>query len=45
MFEHYKRYPWVLETHRYSCLRDLLAGLTEKVINPAEKKVKELQRR
>ena len=42
MFEHFKRYPWVLETYRYESLEDVIAALTEKVIGPAELKAKEL---
>ena len=42
MFDHIKRYPWVLEVHRYRDLDDLLLSLKEKVIAPAELKAKEL---
>jgi len=42
MFEHFKRYPWVLETYQYESLDEIIAALTEKVIAPAELKVKEL---
>jgi hypothetical protein len=42
MFEHYTRYPWVLEPYRYRDLKSLLASLAEKVIDPAEQKAKEL---
>ncbi len=41
-FEHFKNYPWVLETHLYQDQEGLLASLTE-VIEPAETKVKELR--
>jgi hypothetical protein len=44
MFEHFKKYPWVLAVHRYRDLDDLLASLSRKVIAPAEAKVKELTR-
>jgi hypothetical protein len=44
MFEHFKRYPWVLAVHRYRDLGDLLVSLSEKVIAPADAKVKELTR-
>jgi uncharacterized protein YjbI with pentapeptide repeats len=37
MFEHFKRYPWVLETYRYPSSERLTAGLGERVIGPAEK--------
>ncbi len=43
MFEHFKKYPWVLAIHRYRDLKDLLSSLKEKVIEPAEAKVKELR--
>ena len=42
MFEHFKRYPWVLETYQYKSLEDIIAALAEKVIAPAELKAKEL---
>jgi hypothetical protein len=37
MFEHFKRYPWVLETYRYPSSEQLIADLGERVIGPAEK--------
>jgi hypothetical protein len=37
MFEHFKRYPWVLETYRYPSSERLIADLGERVIEPAEK--------
>jgi uncharacterized protein YjbI with pentapeptide repeats len=37
MFEHFKRYPWVLETYRYPSSERLIADLGERVIAPAEK--------
>src|SRR6516164_6520128 len=37
MFEHFKRYPWVLETYRYASSERLIASLGERVIGPAEK--------
>lgn len=43
MYEHFKRYPWVLAIHRYRNLDDLRLSLKEKVIRPAEAKVKELR--
>jgi uncharacterized protein YjbI with pentapeptide repeats len=45
MFEHFKRYPWVLPVHRYRDLDDLLASLSKKVIAPPEAKVKEIRER
>jgi uncharacterized protein YjbI with pentapeptide repeats len=42
MFEHFTRYPWVLETYRYESLEEVLSSLTEKVIIPAELKANEL---
>ena len=42
MFEHFKRYPWVLETYQYRSTEEVIASLTEKVIAPAELKAKEL---
>jgi hypothetical protein len=36
MYDHIKRYPWVLEIHHYKDLDGLLTTLSEKVITPAE---------
>jgi uncharacterized protein YjbI with pentapeptide repeats len=41
MFEHFRRYPWVLEPFLYEDQDGLLAVLNDKVIGPAEKKAKE----
>jgi len=41
MFEHFRRYPWVLEPFLYKDQDGLLAALTDKVIGPAEAKAKE----
>ncbi len=43
MFEHFKRYPWVLPVYEYADTPQLLASLLEQVISPAEAKVKELR--
>jgi hypothetical protein len=37
MFEHFRRYPWVLETYTYPSSERLIADLAEHVIGPAEK--------
>jgi hypothetical protein len=42
MFEHFKRYPWVLEMYQYESLEEIIAALPEKIIVPAEVKAKEL---
>ena len=42
MFKDYWKYHWVLEVYRYNELEDLLASLKEHVIEPAERKAKEL---
>jgi hypothetical protein len=39
------RYHWVLTTHRYDGQTQLIADLSEKVVAPAEAKVKDLRRR
>jgi uncharacterized protein YjbI with pentapeptide repeats len=44
MYDHIKRYPWVLPIHRYIDLPDLLATLEERVIDPAEQKAQGLIR-
>jgi hypothetical protein len=43
MFEHFRRYPWVLKEHVYVSPQQLIADLSERVIRPAEAKVRELQ--
>ena len=45
MFKDYWKYDWVLEVHRYDGLEPLLATLAEKVITPAEGKVRALEQR
>ena len=39
MFEHFRRYPWVLEVYCYPSTEQLIATLGERVIAPAEAKV------
>jgi uncharacterized protein YjbI with pentapeptide repeats len=41
MFEHFRRYPWVLAPILYKNEQELLVDIAAKVIAPAEKKVKE----
>jgi hypothetical protein len=41
MFEHFKRYPWVLAVYRYDSLDEVIVSLTEKIIAPAEAKARE----
>jgi Pentapeptide repeats (8 copies) len=45
MFKDYRKYDWVLPVYRYEGLEPLLATLAEKVIAPAEVKVKALAER
>ena len=42
MFEHFARYPWVLSTYVYDNLDGLVAALDERVITPAEARLKEV---
>ena len=42
MFEHFKRYPWVLDTVIYQDQETLLRSLESIIIFPAEQKAKEL---
>jgi hypothetical protein len=42
MFEHFRRYPWVLDTYYYDNLSEVLASIEDKVISPAETKAREL---
>jgi uncharacterized protein YjbI with pentapeptide repeats len=41
MFEHFKRFPWVLEPYLYEDQDRLLAAINDKVIGPAEAKARE----
>jgi uncharacterized protein YjbI with pentapeptide repeats len=41
MFEHFKRFPWVLEPYLYENQDRLLAAINDRVIGPAEAKAKE----
>ena len=41
MYEHWRRYPWVLPDFLYKDEAHLLASLTDKVIAPAERKREE----
>ena len=43
MLPHFKRYPWVIETYRYQDSQQLIASLSEQVIQAAEEKVIQLQ--
>jgi uncharacterized protein YjbI with pentapeptide repeats len=43
MYDSIKCYPWVLELYTYSDVNELLASLNERIIVPAEEKVKELK--
>ncbi|HJP95804.1 MAG TPA: pentapeptide repeat-containing protein [Candidatus Saccharimonadales bacterium] len=36
MFEHFKRYPWVLDVYLYKDKEEVLSSLQEKILNPAE---------
>jgi uncharacterized protein YjbI with pentapeptide repeats len=44
MFQDYWKYHWVLTVHRYESLDGLIASLEDKVIVPAEAKVRELEK-
>lgn len=41
MFEHFRRYPWVLKPFIYHDQHSLLAQLSERVISPAEAKARD----
>ncbi|WP_162915113.1 pentapeptide repeat-containing protein [Desertibaculum subflavum] len=43
MFEHFKRYPWVLETYQYKDVDDVTAALGTRIIDPVEQKASALR--
>ena len=38
MFEHFKRYPWVLDVHQYDDSKELINSIKAVIIDPAESK-------
>jgi uncharacterized protein YjbI with pentapeptide repeats len=42
MFDHFRRYPWVLPLHQYHDAADLLATFKDNVISPVETKLAEI---
>jgi hypothetical protein len=44
MFEHLRRYPWVLEEFQYDDVDDVLNSLNARIIAPAETKAEALRR-
>ena len=42
MYEHFMSFPWVQPVYRYHDLDELLHSIQEYIIDPAEKKVREL---
>jgi hypothetical protein len=42
-FEHFRRYPWVLNPYRYESQEQLIGNLADRVISPAEAKVLEIR--
>ena len=45
MFQHFSRYPWVLQLFRYDNLPALISALDEKAILPLEEKLREVRPR
>jgi hypothetical protein len=43
MIGHFKRFPWVIDTFQYDDTPQLMASLSEHVIEPAERRVEELR--
>jgi hypothetical protein len=44
LFEHFKKFPWVLAVHRYDSIESLLSSLEQDVVVPAEAKARQLTR-
>jgi hypothetical protein len=42
MYDHIRRYPWVLDLHRYTTSQELLVNLYQHAIAPAEKSLKKV---
>ena len=45
MYDHIRRYPWVLELYRYDALDEFIPRIREAVISPAEMKVMEIRKK
>jgi uncharacterized protein YjbI with pentapeptide repeats len=45
MFEHFRRYPWVLAAFQYDSIEQLLSAFAEHVIAPAEARIREITSR
>jgi len=43
MFEHFKRYPWVMELRRYDDAQSLLAGFAKNIISSIEERLLDLR--
>ncbi len=43
LFEHFKRYPWVLPVHYYENHDTLIANIDQNIVVPAENKAKEVR--
>ena len=44
MFDHFKRYPWVLNVFHYKGIDDLISKFHEQFISPTEAKVLEIRK-
>lgn len=44
MFDHMKRYPWVLKMFKYRDLQHLLSSLHQRIIDPAERRAQKTRR-
>jgi uncharacterized protein YjbI with pentapeptide repeats len=45
MYEHFTRFPWILPLYRYNDVDDAIRSIQENIINPAEQKAQELEKR
>ena len=45
LFDHFKRYPWVLPIHQYESSAQLMQNIIPSIVEPVEQKVLELRQK